>query len=230
MNGFTPYRERNKRTSLIEAHLSLLEEHHTNLCVRTRPGSQEWRVNFAALTDTLIEAEIDSTISARPGGNTALRVIRILRARGRLDEKQVASFAMLRIKDVRSCLTELQFSGFVEAQELPKDTGRQPSRTVYLWYCDTRRVQSILLQSTYKSMTRTLQRVEVERERYLPIITKAERSDVQGQEEKKLGASDKATLRAWKERRERLLVQVSRMDDMVALLRDFSGKDTSLTP
>lgn len=229
MNGYSGYADRAKRLSLIEAHLALLEEHNTQYCKRVRThGSNEWRVDFPALTATLVEAELDSTIQARYG-KLALRVVRMLRQKGKLEEKQVASCAMMRIKDIRALLTDLQFRGVLEAQELPKDNARQPSRTLYLWFFDTFRVQQLILQQTYKAMARTLQRVPVERERYRTVIEKAERTDVKGQEHEKLEQAEKQALREWREVEERLMSQVDRMDLIVALLRDFSGKDTSLT-
>ncbi|KAK5136441.1 hypothetical protein LTR08_003086 [Meristemomyces frigidus] len=228
-NGYSGYRDRAKRIAAIEAHLSLLEEHSKHFCKRHRAhGSNEWRVNFPALTTTLIEAELDATIQARYG-RIALRVVRLLRAKGKLEEKQVATGAMMRIKDVRAVLTELQFHGILEAQELPKDNARQPSRTLYLWYCDTKRAQQLILQQTYRAMTRSLQRIPVERENYRTVIEKAERTDVKGHEQEKLEQPEKQALREWRETEERLLAQSARMDEMVALLRDFSGKDTSLT-
>ncbi|KAI6869617.1 hypothetical protein KC338_g2468 [Hortaea werneckii] len=227
-NGFTSYRDRAKRMSLIEAHLSLLEEHGKSFCQRARAhNSNEWRVNFPALTSMLIEAELDNTVRDR-FGQIALRIVRMLRDRGKLDEKLVASNVMMRVKDVRAILTQLQFHGILEAQELPKDNGRQPSRTLYLWFFDPKRVQSLVLQQSYKAMSRTLQRIPVERERYRTIIEKAERTDIKGHEQEKLEAIEKQMLREWREIEERLLAQVGRVDEIVALLRDFSGKDTSL--
>ena len=227
-NGYSAHRDRAKRISAIEAHLSLLAEHTKQFCKAHRAhGTNEWRVNFPVLTNTLIEAEIDNTIQARYG-RIALRVVRMLRHKGKLEEKHVASNAMMRIKDVRSVLTDLQFHGFLDAQELPKDNARQPSRTLYLWYFDTKRAQQLILQQTYKAMTRSLQRIPVERENYRTIIEKAERTDVKGREQEKLEQPEKQALREWRETEERLLAQAARMDEMVALLRDFSGKDSSL--
>lgn len=229
-NGYTAHRDRANRLKLIEKHLFLLEEHMHCFCQRARSHTQnsnEWQVNFPALTSTLAVTELDRTIRSRYG-QIPLRIVRMLREKGKLDEKIVASDAMMRIKDVRAILTDLQFRGILEAQELPKDNNRQPSRTLYFWYFDIERVQSLFLQQTYKAMTRTLQRIPVERERFRTAIDKAERSDIKGREEQKLDAVDKQRLREWREVEERLLAQVARMDDMVAILRDFSGWDTSL--
>ncbi|TKA77390.1 hypothetical protein B0A55_03230 [Friedmanniomyces simplex] len=228
-NGFSSYRSHAKRVKMIEAHLLLLEEHPKAFCKRARPGSTstEWGVDFETLTDALMQAELDTTIVAKYG-STHLRVVRLLRERGKLEEKQVASFAMMRVKDVRAVLTELQFHGLAEAQELPKDNQRQPSRTTYLWYFDPQRAESLILQQTYKAMVRTLQRIPVERENYRTVIEKAERTDIKGQEQEKLESNERHLLREWREIEERLLTQVARMDEVVALLRDCSGRNVSL--
>lgn len=223
--GFTSYQDRHKRYTLIEEHLKLLEEHPKSFCRRVGGGGRgEWKVSFPSLTDTLIHAEIDSTVLAR-FGRIAARIIRLLRDRGRLEEKQVAAFAMMRIKDVRAILTELQYAGIVEAQEVPKDAGRQPSRTVYLWFHDQHRVQNLLLQANYQGLSRMLQRLKQERENYKNAIEKAEMMDVK---QAALAQNEREAIMQWREVEEKMLVQVQRMDETVALFRDFSGRDSSL--
>lgn len=225
-NGFTTYNDRNKQLTLIDEHLKLLEEHPTGFCKKVGgAGRGQWLVNFPALTDTLIQADIDATVSAR-FSKTHTRLVRLLRDRGRLEEKQVSAFALMRLKDVRGMLTELQYAGFVEAQEIPKDNSRQPTRTVYLWFHDQKRVQSMLTQHAYQGMARTLQRHRQERENFRNYIDKAEMMDLKHES---LAQNEREAITLWREIEEKLLVQVQRMDEMVALLRDFSGKDTSLT-
>lgn len=223
-NGYTSYRDRSQRVQQVQAHLTLLEEHGLQFCQHI--GQNEWRVDFPAITEKLIHAEIDATVSARYE-QPHLRVIRMLRERGKMEEKQIAGSALTVIKDIRGLLTQLQFDGYLEAQELPKDSTRHPTRTLYLWYCDEKRVRKMLLQQCYKTMTRTLQRIQVERVRFRDIIDRMNRTDVKGREEKLL-PGERARLRNWREVEERLLTQFSRLDEMVAVLRDFDGKDTSL--
>ncbi|EME47326.1 hypothetical protein DOTSEDRAFT_69302 [Dothistroma septosporum NZE10] len=223
VNGHVSYEKRTKRLHLIEDHLKLLEEHPKTFCRRVGGGGGgEWKVHFPSLTDNLIQADIDSTVSARYG-KVAVRIVRLLRERGRLEEKQVAAFVMMRIKDVRAVLTILQYAGFVESQEIPKDASRQPSRAVYLWFHEQSRVQSLILQQTYQSMSRALQRLGRERAAYRGIIEKAESVAV-----KDLPQPERKILAEWRELEERLWVGVQRMDELVALFRDFSGRDTSL--
>ncbi|KAK5111769.1 hypothetical protein LTR62_004689 [Meristemomyces frigidus] len=228
-NGFSSYRDSAKRFEHIEAHLRLLEEHSKTFCKYTRPGKtpKGWRVPFAALSKSLLDEELDATVAARYG-KVPLRLARLLRDRGKLEEKAVAAIAMMRIKDVRSVMGEMQHQGLVDVQEVPKEGQRQPSKNLYLWYFDTQRVQALVLQQTYKAMARTLQRVQVEKEDYRAIIEKAERSDIRGQESEKLEQSERVQLRKWREIEERLLTQVARLDDVVSVLRDFSGTDITM--
>ncbi|KAK3671065.1 RNA polymerase III subunit C82 [Recurvomyces mirabilis] len=228
-DGHMSYRDSAKRFEDIEAHLRLLEQHDKIFCKYTRPGIplKGWRIPFGNLIETLLNDELDATINALYG-KIPLRLIRILRDRGKLEEKAIASIAMMRIKDVRGVLAEMQHASLVDAQEVPKENQRQPSKNIYLWYFDTKRAQSLTLQHTYKAMARTLQRTDVEREECRTIIAKAERTDIKGNEAEKLQQGEKQALRAWRETEERLLTQVGRLDDVVAVLRDFSGTDTSL--
>lgn len=223
VNGHVSYEKRTKRLHLIEDHLKLLEEHPKTFCRRVGSGGGgEWKVHFPSLTDTLIQADIDSTVSARYG-KIAVRIVRLLRERGRLEGKQIANLVMMRTKDVQATLTILQYAGFVESQEIPKDASRQPSRAVYLYFHEQSRVQSLMLQQTYQTMSRTLQRLGRERENYRGIIEKAESVAV-----KNLPQAERKILAEWRELEERLWLGIQRMDELVALFRDFSGRDVSL--
>lgn len=225
INGYSSYEDRGTRLSLVEEHLKLLEEHPKRFCSRVGGGGRgEWQVDFASLTDTLIGADIDSTILAR-FGKIHMRIIRLLRERGRLEEKQVASLTLMRSKDVRAILTELQYAGIAESQEVPRDATRMAARTTYLWFHDQARVQNLILQQTYQGMSRVLQRLRQERENYKSAIEKAEMMDVK---QEALSQHERNAVQQWREVEEKLLIQVQRMDDLVARLRDFSGKDTTL--
>lgn len=217
------FADRNKRLSQIEEHMALLAEHPRGFCnkISTR-GKGEWRVNFPALTRWLQRNEIEQLINSR-FGSIATRIVRTLNAKGKLDEKQVANFTLMRQKDIRSILTEMHEAGFVEAQEVPKDNSRQPSRTLFLWFFDAERCRQMLLSTTYKAQARLIQRMKAEKDDVKDVMAKAERLDVVGHEEELLTSADKAILRRWREYEEKLLTQLARQDDLVALMRDFLG-------
>lgn len=219
--GASAFADRNQRLTLVEQHMALLAEHPRGFAqkVSTR-GKGEWRVNFPALVRWMQRNEVEQVINAGHG-SIATRIVRMLHAKGKLDEKQVANFSLMRQKDIRSIMTEMHEEGFVEAQEVPKDNSRQPSRTLFLWYFDPNRCRQLLLQRTYKAQARLIQRMQHEKDVVGEVIQKAERLDVVGHEDEYLTQGDKQVLRTWREFEEKLLVQLARQDDLVALLRDF---------
>lgn len=224
-NGMYGQFGRGARLDLIEEHLKLLAEHQLKFCGRAgAAGRGEWQVDFAALTKRLVQKNIDATIMSRLGG-VHMRVVRMLRDKGRIDEKQIAAMSMMRLKDVRSVLTQLQYAGFVESQDVPKDAQRQPSRTIFLYFYDQNRVQDQLLQRTYQALSRILQRLQLERQRYASAIEKAEKMDVN---QDALNQNEREAVMQWRAVEEKLLLQVDRLDEQVALLRDFSGRNSSL--
>jgi DNA-directed RNA polymerase III subunit RPC3 len=115
----------------------------------------------------------------------------------------------------------MQAGGFVDLQEVPKDAQRQPSKTIFLWYFDPDRVCSSVLEDTYKAMSRTLQRIKFERNLRRDFLDKTERSDVKGNEERWLSEGELEQLQRWRDMEAILLGVVSRLDDMVAVFRDF---------
>ena len=154
-------------------------------------------------------------------GDVALRVLRVLHAKGKLDEKRLQEISLLPFKDLRQTLASMQSGGFVDLQEVPKDAQRQPSKTIFLWYFDPDRVASSVLEDTYKAMSRTLQRIKFERSLRRDFLDKTERSDVKGNEERWLSEGELEQLQRWRGMEAMLLGVVSRLDDMVAVLRDY---------
>lgn len=209
------------RLGLVKLHCSLLFEDPRRFVrwVGSRGGG-EYKVDFRPLTYSLIQHELEATVLAR-WGPLAARIIRILSARGKLDEKQVSTAGLMRTKEIRAALTAMQEAGVVETQEVPKDNTRAPSRTMYFWFFDQDRCRQIVLTDTYKAMARILQRIKVERAKVQTVIDKAERSDVIGNEDRFLTGPEKQGLRTWREAEEKLLAQLGRQDDLVAILRDF---------
>lgn len=209
------------RLNLVKLHCSLLFEDPRRFVrwVGSRGGG-EYKVDFRPLTNSLIQHELEATVLAR-WGPLAARIIRILHAKGKLDEKQVSTTGLMRTKEIRAALTAMQEAGVVDTQEVPKDNTRAPSRTMYFWFFDQDRCRQLILTDTFKAMARILQRIRVERAKVQSVIDKAERSDVVGNEDRFLTETEKRALRTWREAEEKLLVQLGRQDDLIAILRDF---------
>ncbi|KAI9823329.1 MAG: RNA polymerase III subunit C82 [Thelocarpon impressellum] len=213
--------ERGRRIGQLKQHLQLLAEdsyHFIKLVGHT--GLGEWRVDFRALVGILRQLELESIITERFGGS-ALRLVRILSEKGKLDEKQMSNLALIKQKEIRVTLTAMHEAGFLELQEVPRDNSRAPSRTIYLWFWDGERCRQLVLEDAYKAMARLLQRCAHERRAMRALLAKAERTDVKGNEALYLTGEERAALQGWREKEERLLAQVGRLDRAVGIFRDY---------
>ena len=220
---FSIYNDERSRMELIRQHLLLLAEHSLRFVEyikRTPTKPEQWTVNFRSLARQLRQMELENTIATRFGPG-ATRLVRIFQEKGKLDEKAITSIGLINQKLMRSILTAMHEAGLLELQEIPRDNARQPSRTMFLWYFDPERSRQKLLEETYKAMARCLQRARVEKEGVQLTIDKANRTDVVGKEEEYLGVDERMALSTWREKEERLLGEVGRLDDLVAVLRDF---------
>ncbi|KAI9803537.1 MAG: hypothetical protein M1825_001880 [Sarcosagium campestre] len=210
-----------KRLKAIRTHLELLEETpHGFVELVGERGLGEWTVDFNTIIKRLRQETIEDMISAR-FGPLALRLTRILADKGKVEEKQLGNMALTKQKEVRVALSAMHAAGFLALQEVPRDASRAVSRTIYLWYFDVDRCATLALEETYKAMARLLQRASSERALIRGLLTKAERTDVVGKEELYLSSAERRALKEWKEKEERLLAQVGRLDTLVAVLRDF---------
>jgi DNA-directed RNA polymerase III subunit RPC3 len=243
-NGYSSMRTKNKRLDLVEQHLKLLEEHDKEFCRRPgAAGQSEWRVNFPVLSKILLNAEIDTTIDRR-FGPAAVRVARMLRQEGRLEEKGVAQKCLKHVKEIRGILAQMQAAGFLESQEVPKDQYRQPTRSLYLWFFDEKKVAQLVLHQAYQGIARCMQRMDVEQEKFQQILDKRERLRAMNPDAAKnfiigktgmleedgapLSGVEKQQISLWRETQEKLLTQVKRLDDVVGVVRDFLGKDVTM--
>ncbi|KAJ5908012.1 DNA-directed RNA polymerase III subunit rpc3 [Penicillium taxi] len=205
----------------VSQHLKLIEAPPYNLARQVDiSGAIKWVIEFRGLARQLRHLEIERMIDARYG-DVATRVVRVLHSKGRLDEKLLQEISLLPLKDMRQTLASLQAGGFVDLQEVPKDGQRQPTKTVFLWYYDPDRICSSVLEDIYKAMARTMQRIKFERERIKDFLDKTERTDVKGHEHEFLTEDELETLQQWTDREALLLTEISRLDDMVAVFRDF---------
>lgn len=205
----------------VEQHLSYLAQEPYHFATRNmNTGLITWTVEYRHLARHLRHLEILRMVEAR-FGPVAVRLLRILRERGKLEEKALQDIGLIAIKDLRTLLGQMEAAGFVDLQEVPKDQQRQPSKTMYLWTFDADRVVTVQTENIYKAMSRILQRMEVERRRVRFLLEKAERSDVKGHEEKFFTAAEWKNLQEWKLKERAFLVELGRLDDLVGVFRDY---------
>jgi DNA-directed RNA polymerase III subunit RPC3 len=212
-----------EKTRVIDKHIQLLSEDPTHFVTwHSRAGFSQWHIEFEEIAKQLIQIEIENTISARKG-TLGVKLVRALRKKGKLDERATCNAMMMSAADIRGIVNDLTVQGLVQTQEIPKVERREAKHSLHLIWYDRQRAREKLLHDTYKGMVRILQRIQFEREKVQPLLSKAERSDVVGNEEKWLSKGELDALRKWKEVQEKLSLQLFREDDLVATLRDFHG-------
>ena len=216
---------RDPHRDAIRSHLLVLAENDLNFLHRLPKTSvlpERWTIDFPTLMKNVTNHTLLETIKSRHGLSAA-RLTGILSDKGKTDEKVLCSTSLLAQKTMRSYLLPLHRAGMIGLQEVPRDNSRNPQRTNFLWFFDPERCKAKVLEETYKTMARHLTRARVEGEKVKGTVEKASRSDVIGREEEFLGVQELEALNVWKQIDESIWGEVSRLDDLVACLRDFSA-------
>lgn len=219
------------KARLVDKHIHTLSDHPFHFVTwHSRAGLSQWHMEFEQIAQAMIQHEIETTIAA---GNErdkkyGVKLIRALKKKGKLDEREMGKVMMMPAAEMRSVVNGLTYRGFVQTQEIPKVDRREAKHSIHLIWFDTQRAREKLLHETYKGMVRMLQRLAFEKENVRPTLEKAERSDVKGEEEKWLSQMELNELKTWKTVQDKLLLQLFRMDEVVAVLRDFLGPLTSV--
>ncbi|KAH7040080.1 RNA polymerase III subunit RPC82 [Microdochium trichocladiopsis] len=212
---------RTSRMRQMRQHLLVLAESKQGFVRHC--GSQdrgEWTVDFHELFAHLRTMELDIIIE-ETFGRQALRLVRILREKGKVDDKTLPTLALMRKPDVHTKMVEMELAGVLDVQEVPRDNNRAANRTIFFWWFDKDRAFKRALDNTYKSMVRFLQRLEVERQKKKNVLMVTERKDVHGMEEEKLRGDIYNEYRAFLDIEAKLLSQLERLDDLVSVFRDF---------
>ena len=221
----TPKAESKSLIGILRQHLFLLAKHpHRFLhhVERTAATPELWAIPFPSLCRGLVHKSLLQVITAR-FGPLAGRLTRILcdNKNNKLDEKTLVMLSLIPQKTMRAILHSMYRAGHLELQELPRDNQRKPTTTMFFWYFDPERCKSRVLEDTYQAMVRCLQRANIERKGVKATIEKASRTDVVGREDEFLSKEEKEALNDWKIKEKRFWCQVSRLDELIAVLRDF---------
>ncbi|RKF79448.1 DNA-directed RNA polymerase III subunit rpc3 [Golovinomyces cichoracearum] len=214
--------QRENKTHYVKNHLMLLAEDGFKFLRKCgSAGLGEWTVDFKETIAHLREAELDKVL-LETFGTSGHRLVRILRKFGKIDEKQLPNMALMKQKDMRTKLAELQMAGIVDIQEVPKDASRTIYRTIFLWYFDTERVSESFRNNVFKTMSRALQRLDTERKKDKEVLRLTHRSDVRDQKpEDYLDKDQLSQLAIHLAKEEAILTQLTRLDELVGIFRDY---------
>jgi DNA-directed RNA polymerase III subunit RPC3 len=148
-------------------------------------------------------------------------LVRILRNKGRLDEKALLNIALLKKTEVQQIMVEMQAAGFVGIQEVPKDNKADVKKSFFLWFADFDKSTVKLLDNSYKTMVRCKQVLEKLREKEKDVLMLTKRTDVRGREQELLRKEYYERYSKFQECEKKLWAQIMRLDDLIALFRDF---------
>jgi len=206
------------RPAQLRQHLLLLSEsnqHFVRHC-----GPDEWTVDFVPLMGVLRETELDSVIEQH-SGRQGLRLVRILRAKGKLDEKTLPNVALMRKPEIQQKMLEMQTAGFVHTQEVPRDNKADVKKSFFLWFCDVDKSLDRILDTSYKTMLRCIQILEVRRQKEKDVLMLTRRTDVRGREKDVMRKEYYDRYSRFRDHEKRLFAQLMRLDDLICLIRDF---------
>jgi len=210
--------QRLDRPTLLRQHLLRLAE--TNQHFLRHCGHNEWTVDFGPLMQALRDAEAEVVVRQQ-FDIQGLRLFRILKDKGKLDEKGLLNIGLVGKKMIQATMLAMMMTGLVSQQEVPRDNKADCKKSIWLWYVDAKQVDRLLLQRTYKSMARTMQILARFRRQDKTLLDMAQRSDVIGKEKELLFDRDYERLARFLKNERKLMGQVMRLDDVVSLLRDF---------
>ncbi|CCG80566.1 DNA-directed RNA polymerase III subunit rpc3 [Taphrina deformans PYCC 5710] len=210
-----------QRIKLVQQFLDLFANDSIGFLRRLSTRSMgEWTVDYPHLANTLRQLEIEALIHQKLG-DLAPRLLRIVQAKVKVDEKQLSTTALLKSKDIRHILTALHEMGVLDLQEVPKRLDRQPSMTFFLWHHNQERAVSTLAQDLCKAMARVHQRLKHELQSRRRLLDKSQRTDVRNKESEYLSKQELAELRKIRSVEEKLLAQSSRLASSYSILVEY---------
>ena len=206
-------------TRIVERHLAVLADGSFRFLVQDPDEPRSWCLDKSKLRDFLWDKEMYRLIGHRMT-MPALRIVRMLSEKGKLDEKTMLDMGLLNSKELRKCLAALKRIGFLELQEVPKDPHRQPKNTLFLYFYDPERVRKVLLDKLHKSMSKMYQQRRLERLKIASTLGKLDRWD-NGSEAEILPTAEVEVLYKWRQKESWFVTEIHRMDDSISILRDI---------
>ncbi|CAG8530705.1 3419_t:CDS:2, partial [Ambispora leptoticha] len=160
---------------IVDQYLQLLAEDEAKF-IRKKDSTASYSVRYKELCQKMKQRKLETYLQEKYGSES-VRIMRILTTKGKLDEKNIASFALMGQPETRKLVDQLFVGGFVELQEVPKVAERTPSRTFYLWYVDLNKCYRRMLSDVYRTLGNIHERRLYETAVRNGLIEKKERAE-----------------------------------------------------
>ena len=199
--------------------LDIMEQRPYYFFEKEAQKDEAYHVPFQKLA-VMLKQEALETFIAEKHGHYAMRLMRIIQEKEKVEEKWLANLAFIPQKDVREQLGKLAVQGFIDLQEVPKTNDRMTSRAHLLWFVNEKKCFSLLLKQLYKTAANLRQRRHFEVEQRQTLEDKLSRSDVK-ENPKLLSEKERADAHALREMLGKLDVQEQRIEQMIFVVRDI---------
>ncbi|CAG8507891.1 17546_t:CDS:2 [Racocetra fulgida] len=165
------------RESLIKQYLDCLIEDDANILYKKDENlGGLYLVKYSVLGESL-KQQVFENIILEKYGIKGQRIVKVLQAKQKLDEKAITTFTLMSVTDVRQKLTELLNGGIAQVQEVPRSGDRAPSRTFFFWYIDYNKCYEIILHNYYRTLA-NIHQVRFEQETSAArLLDKKEKED-----------------------------------------------------
>jgi len=140
-------------------------------------GHGVYVLNMKGIVTALRKRLVESIVDHKYGSLSA-RIFRLLMLKKQLEQKQIANFAMLPMKDTRERLYKMFKDNYVQLQEVPKTVDHSPLRTFYLWHVDFEQLCSLICSQMYKSIRNIKTRLGFHLGQSKDIIARAEDAQI----------------------------------------------------
>ncbi|KAJ1663623.1 RNA polymerase III subunit C82 [Coemansia sp. RSA 1813] len=216
-----------KRTELAFALLEVVRSDASGIVTKVdERGGGQYQINFDRAATALRDTCLDTLVHEKFGSLHA-RIIRVLREKHKLDEKTIATAAMMPIAACRERLHDLSLAGFIDSFEIARTLDRNPSRMFYLWYINPQKQVRAAMQYVFKSMTNVYARLDQELVARAPLVAKTRRADVIADKSLLTDAENKE-LAALSETRSKLEVANVRLDGMLLIVHDVNPEYSTI--
>lgn len=148
--------------------------------LKTAGGSKvasSFTIEYSNIAEHIRRDLLRNVVEEKFGG-AAIRIMNILREKGKLEEKHISKLGLVSISETRDLCSRLFHASLLGLQEVPKTKDRDPAKTFFLWFVDEAKCRAWLLDHLYQSLARLGQRRNEEMRRQLTLLRKVERTDV----------------------------------------------------
>lgn len=214
---------------LVNKHLQLLASVKSARFIQRIGGRQqgEWFVPFDRVVDDLQRNTLDEII-AQSLGEPAARLVRLIRASGKLDEKMLGNQALLPALEIRHQMSALANFGFADIQELakPNERGGAPAsgaqkRSLFLWYHRPKWSYARLLDMLYVQLKKNLEELDNLRATHNILLAKLTREDVLSDIDQFLTAKEHEELQAYRQAEHAIYKRMNMIDRNVRIFREY---------